>query len=177
MNEKRGQPLEPFPFQSSKSWTRSFLASRLPARIFPLVLPFQAIPLFLRFQGSLSLSFSHGHYHRRRAPLLMVFSRRSNSSFCRCDRFNKSGQFLSYFDLNYTHTIQLSVTSLHLQRWIAPNGSSPNLSNIDSPILIYTRSSIFTDDFRFPRIDDLLSPRLLTRDNPIDPRRSSHERK
>lgn len=32
MNEKRGQPLEPFPFQSSKSWTRSFLASRLPAR-------------------------------------------------------------------------------------------------------------------------------------------------
>lgn len=81
MNEKRGQPLEPFPFQSSKSWTRSFLASRLPARIFPLVLPFQAIPLFLRFQGSLSLSFSHGHYHRRRAPLLMVFSRRSNSSF------------------------------------------------------------------------------------------------
>lgn len=58
MNEKRGQPLEPFPFQSSKSWTRSFLASRLPARIFPLVLPFQAIPLFLRFQGSLSLSLS-----------------------------------------------------------------------------------------------------------------------
>lgn len=90
MNEKRGQPLEPFPFQSSKSWTRSFLASRLPARIFPLVLPFQAIPLFLRFQGSLSLSFSHGHYHRRRAPLLMVFSRRSNSSFCRCDRFEST---------------------------------------------------------------------------------------
>lgn len=131
-------------------------------------LPGKSLSLFLSWSlSSKESSVVNGLFE---ALQLLVLSLRSV-------RVNKSGQFLSYFDLNCTHTIQLSVTSLHLQRWIAPNGSSPNLSNIDSPILIYTRSSIFTDDFRFPRIDDLLSPRLLTRDNPIDPRRSSHERK
>lgn len=36
----------------------SWLLASLHASIFPLVLPFQAIPLFPRFQGSLSLSLS-----------------------------------------------------------------------------------------------------------------------
>lgn len=132
MNEKRGQPLEPFPFQSSKSWTRSFLASRLPARRhFPSSssisgdttfspLPGKSLSLFLSLSlSSKESSVVNGLFE---ALQLLVLSLRSV-------RVNKSGQFLSYFDLNYTHTIQLPVTSLHLQRWIAPNGSSPNLSN------------------------------------------------
>lgn len=112
MNEKRGQPLEPFPFQSSKSWTRSFLASRLPARRhFPSSssisgdttfspLPGKSLSLFLSWSlSSKESSVVNGLFE---ALQLLVLSLRSV-------RVNKSGQFLSHFDLNYTHTIQLSI--------------------------------------------------------------------
>lgn len=133
VNEKRGQPLEPFPFQSSKSWTPSFSASRLPARRhFSLeFFHFRRYHFFPRFPASLSLSLSlsHGHYHRRRAPLLMVFSRSSSLRL-----INKTIPLPSRSKLYRIRCNYLSpVTSLHLFN----DGSSRNLSNIvDSPILI-----------------------------------------
>ena len=73
LNEKRGQLLEALPFQSSKSWLPSFLASRLsPPSLFLCmcklarsattfllqVLPFRAIPLFPPSPSSRSWSLT-----------------------------------------------------------------------------------------------------------------------